>query len=316
MATSNRQPLYIEVQRPEAGQTTPWYIAGWLTVPEEHRRNELQILLHGACYDHRYWDWPEQPETYSYVTWAKEHGLATLAIDRVGSGWSSHPPGLDNTIAAQSAVLELIVRAARTGFDGIAAGYEQIVLIGHSLGSLIAGYHAALANDVDSVVLTGYLPVDGPPESETKLLDGAFLPALEGLPYLRGLVDENYMTPFPEMREALMYRAGQADPDIIRVDEAIKGTTTRGELFGTAGAGPVVRISGVPTLVLVGQYDVLLMNHERDVDCNDASRRVSQLSPPHFTFSVVNETGHNLNLHRNARQTYELIGDWLDKRHT
>src|SRR6185503_14390570 len=27
----------------------------------------IQIALHGATYGHLYWDWPYQPETYSYV---------------------------------------------------------------------------------------------------------------------------------------------------------------------------------------------------------------------------------------------------------
>ena len=44
-----------------------WWVAGWLTVPERAVRGELQILLHGAGYDHRYWDWPLDRETYSYV---------------------------------------------------------------------------------------------------------------------------------------------------------------------------------------------------------------------------------------------------------
>jgi hypothetical protein len=74
------------------GQT--WYAVAWLTVPEHMVRDELQILVHGATYDHRYWDWPLDPEQYSYVEWATERGYATLAIDRVGCGAGQLPgPG-------------------------------------------------------------------------------------------------------------------------------------------------------------------------------------------------------------------------------
>jgi hypothetical protein len=35
-----------------SGET--WYAVAWLTVPEHVVRDELQVLVHGATYDHRY----------------------------------------------------------------------------------------------------------------------------------------------------------------------------------------------------------------------------------------------------------------------
>jgi len=49
------------------------------------------------------------------VEWAAERGYATLAIDRVGCGASSKPPGRQSTLAAQARVLHDIVTAACGG---------------------------------------------------------------------------------------------------------------------------------------------------------------------------------------------------------
>src|SRR6266542_2068842 len=109
----NRQQLYLAGATLADATWPTWYTAGWLTLPGELRRDELQILVHGASYDHRYWDWPVQPEIYSYVSWATARGVATLNIDRVGSGMSSKPAGAENTVATQSHLLSQIVAEAR-----------------------------------------------------------------------------------------------------------------------------------------------------------------------------------------------------------
>ncbi|HSG40212.1 MAG TPA: alpha/beta hydrolase, partial [Thermoanaerobaculia bacterium] len=52
----------------------------------------FQITLHGITYSHLYWDFPFQPETYSYVRRATAAGYAVLNLDRIGIGQSDHPP--------------------------------------------------------------------------------------------------------------------------------------------------------------------------------------------------------------------------------
>jgi pimeloyl-ACP methyl ester carboxylesterase len=307
----NRRQLFLEGATP-LGTTWPtWHTAGWLVVPDELRRAELQILVHGAGYDHRYWDWPAQRERYSYAEWAASRGLATLNVDRIGSGLSSKPPGAENTISAQAEILRQVVAAVRGGLiDG--AEFSRIILIGHSLGSVVAGYEAASHGDVDAVVLTGYVPVDGAGEASDTFFETAFLPAAEELPHLRGLVDDDYGTSRAELRGPLMYLAGRCDPALIQMDEQMKGTATRGELRDAGTAGKLIRASRVPTLVLVGQYDRLLI-HPPDKDCFDVTRRWAAVSPGHFTYHVVADSAHNLNLHDNAHESFEAMERWLDE---
>jgi pimeloyl-ACP methyl ester carboxylesterase len=288
-----------------------WWVAGWLTIPEHPRRLELQILLHGAGYDHRYWDWPLEPERYSYVRWAAERGLATLAIDRVGSGASTRPPGTENTVSAQAEVLHQIVRAARAGEVGGVA-FERVVLVGHSLGSVIAGVEAAARNDVDAVVLTGYVPVDGGASGSRKQEDG-FVPAVDVLPHLRGLVDDDYLALPSGVRDWLLYEAEASDPAVIAVDEQIKGITTRGELSDAGVAGRAILGLTLPALVLAGQFDKLLVKRALgDTDTRDTMRRVGEGLPSNFSFESVESVGHNVNLHFDAHRAYESIDNWLD----
>jgi pimeloyl-ACP methyl ester carboxylesterase len=281
-----------------------------MVVPGESRRGELQVLVHGAGYDHRYWDWPAQPDRYSYAVWAASRGLATLSIDRIGSGASSRPPGAENTVSAQAYILRQVVAAAREGILG-GAGFPRIVLIGHSLGSVVAGYEAASYGDVDAVVLTGYVPVEGAADAHDTFFEAAFLPAVEERPHLRGLVDHDYGVSRAELREPLMYLAGRCDPAIIEMDEQMKGTATRGELRHAGAVGQLIRGSLVPTLVLVGEHDKLLI-HPPDNDCFEVARRWAQASPAHFTYDVVAGSAHNLNLHHNAHEAFEAIERWLD----
>jgi pimeloyl-ACP methyl ester carboxylesterase len=308
-----RQQLYLPAVAPLGASSPTWYTAAWLTLPTEPSRPELQVLLHGAGYDHRYWDWPVEPENYSYAAWAAARGIATLNLDRIGSGASSRPPGAQNTQAAQAQVVSQIIAAARAGLPG-APPFERVVLVGHSLGSVVAGLEAATYGDPDAVVLTGYIPVDGTSESEEALFDAAFMPAVEAMPHLLGLVDGDYLTSRSFGRAELLFHQEAADPAIVAVDARLQGITSRGELRGSGPAGTVIRAGAVPTLVLAGQHDVLLLDRGQDKDTYDTTRRWAARSPAHFDFEVVAGSGHNLNLHRAAHQAYEAIESWLAAR--
>ena len=307
----DRRQLYLATDAPDGASTPTWWTACWLTVPDELRRSELQILVHGANSDHRYWDFPLEPERYSYVDWAAERGVATLALDRIGCGASCHPPGAEVTIDAHAATLSQLVAAARSGIPG-APRFERIVLIGASLGSVVAGMEAATFADVDAAVLTAYMPVDGDPDFGEELFDAAFQPAPLGMPRVRGLVDDDYLVPALPGGGGWLYRVDHADPAVIALEDEMAGTTTRAELTGAIHAGPAIRRSTVPTLVLVGQYDPLMYDGSTESDSHDASTRMAELSPSTFAYDVIADAGHALNLHKGAHAAFEKWASWLD----
>jgi pimeloyl-ACP methyl ester carboxylesterase len=291
---------------------TEWSVAGWLTVPEPAVRNELQILLHGGSYDHRYWDWPLDRETYSYVEYCRRTGHATLAIDRVGSGVSSRPPGRLNTVRSQADALHQIVTAARDGgLAGIA--FDRVVLVGHSFGSILAGAEAGHHRDVDAVVFTGHLGIDSGAMDNDPRAGAMFHSAADdpALAHLYGLVDDGYITLRPEARIPTFYVAENADPQVLDLDEKIKGVMTVGELSDMGTAADAWDLIDAPVLALVGENDVMMYDHAIEIDTYQAVNRVKGKASERFSFHVVPATGHNINLHRNARTSYEYILGWL-----
>jgi pimeloyl-ACP methyl ester carboxylesterase len=304
------RPLSITSLAPDGATWPTWDTVAWLTVPDARPRDELHILLHGAAYDHRYWDWPVQPERYSYARRAADRGIATLAVDRIGNGASARPPGRENTVAAQSSVVDDVVRAARTGFDD-APPFSRVVLVGHSLGSVIAGHAAAVHGCADAAVLTGYLPTPSRTPRNRKLVDDGFVPALDRFPHLRGLVDDDYLAPLAGGRARVMYRSDQADPFVVEVDEQLTGTATRGELADAGTAGDLIRAMPIPTLVVVGQYDRFIGARSSGDDGHVLAARCAADLGPQFAFEVVADTGHCINLHRTAHHAYDAIERWL-----
>jgi pimeloyl-ACP methyl ester carboxylesterase len=289
-------------------------MSAWLSVPAEMQCDELHVLAHGAGIDHRYWDWPIEPERYSYVAWAAQRGIATLNIDRIGCGQSSRPPGAEVTLTAQAHTLAQVIDAARSGHQGMPS-FSRVVLIGHSMGSVVCGATATIGGGADAVVLTGYLPVDGTPEMGDELFDFAFTPALNALPHLRGLVDEAYLAAREDLGvDELRYWSAQTDPQILAFEALIKGPATKAELGDAAVAGPLIRSLAIPTLGVVGEHDVLLIDGGLgETNTYNAIARIADRIGPNFDFCVVPDTGHMLNLHRTAHDTYTAITRWLER---
>jgi pimeloyl-ACP methyl ester carboxylesterase len=307
-----RRHLCFSVDAPDGAAWPRWHISAWLSIPAELRRDEMQILVHGAGSDHRYWDWPLEPQRYSYVEWAAQRGIATLNIDRIGCGHSSYPPGSEIDLASHAHTLDQIISAVRAGLAGIPR-LGRVVLIGHSMGSVVCGATAAGCQDVDAVVLTGYLPVDGTPAMGDDLFTFAFVPALEELPQLRGIVDDGYLVPRADLGvDHLRYWPAATDPAVLAFDSLIKGPATRAELSDAAVAGPAIRAITTPALGLIGQHDALLIDQALgETDTHDTVRRVAEGIGPNFDFIVIPDTGHMLNLHRNAQECFIAIDDWL-----
>ena len=113
-------------------------ISGWLCWRGSLDGKTVQLLQHGATYDHNYWDWPERRFTNSYVWTATLTGYATFNIDRLGVGLSGHPTNPDDvSVAAQSFVTHQLVTALRGGDVG-RTRFTKVISVGFSLGSAIA----------------------------------------------------------------------------------------------------------------------------------------------------------------------------------
>jgi pimeloyl-ACP methyl ester carboxylesterase len=295
--------------------TTVYNVFGVLCSRGSIHNKTIQIALHGATYSHLYWDWPLQPETYSYVRRATAAGYAVLNLDRIGIGQSDRPPAADVTIGSNAYVVHQIVQALRGGdlvvpsFGRIRA--ERVALVGHSLGSVISIQEAATYGDVDAVALTGVSHTVTPALNE---VFSVLFPANLDPRFAGQNVPDGYFTTSAGNR-SVFYYLPSADPLVLALDEATKETVTGAELDT---AFPGLALSGgvhVPVFVEVGDFDRAF--------CADPSCSVSGSLNDEASFfpadacvetAVIAGAGHDLNLHVQASAAYDALLSWMDRR--
>jgi pimeloyl-ACP methyl ester carboxylesterase len=277
----------------------------------------VQVLVHGFTLSHEYFDPPYQPERYSYVRRANAAGYATLALDRIGVGTSDHPPAGEVTTDSNISVLHQVVEALRAGRVG-GAGFDRVVLVGHSYGTALTLMTASRFGGVDAVVAVGFLhPSPNPPglsiiaQSYPAQLDPAFSSA--GLP-------AGYVTTVPGYRSNF-YAPGNVDPAMVAVDERTKQTGTVAEIatfdeFFHSGAIAGVQ---VPVLVVSGEFDPYFCNAAiPTLHCTTASdlveRERSHLpASPCIEGFVQPRAGHNISLERNNAEGWAAELSFLDR---
>ncbi len=275
----------------------------------------VQITLHGATYGHLYWDFPFQPETYSYVRRATAAGYAVLNLDRIGIGQSDRPPAADVTIASNGYVVHQIVQALRGGdlvvpsFGRILA--DRVALVGHSLGSVISIQEAATYGDVDGVVLTGVSHTVTPALGE---ILGSLYPASLDPRFAGQSIPDGYLTSLPGAR-TVFYFLPSADPLVIAIDDQTKETVTVPELDTAFPALALSTGIHAPVLVVVGDYDAAF--------CNPPTCSASgslNVEPSFYPADACAEAasipnvGHDLNLHLQAQSAYDVVLSWMDRR--
>lgn len=281
-------------------------IAGTLCVPEGVARG-VQVLVHGGTYTRQYWDWPVDPDRLSYVQDALADGYATFAYDRLGVGESDRPFGLTTTVSDGADVLHQVV-------SRVAAQYDDVTVVGHSLGSVVSINEAGRYNDADRLVVTGLLHLPISASAPVSFATDITYPAC-----LDPVTDEygcDYLTSRPGARRDLVY-SETADPAVIDYDEAHKSVMPAGQLAsGVTGLLPgTAPASGIriPVLVAMGGKDFLCGALLQP--CTESSIRAGESS--YYTAAagldvyVEPTSGHNLALHPTAPQTEDAIDSWI-----
>lgn len=281
----------------------------------EHKT--IQIVIHGGTYDHNYWNWPYQPERYSYVRALTGAGYAVLNLDRVGTGESSHPaPGAALDLHVAAFTVHQIVQLLRAGdlvvprFGRVRA--ERVMLVGHSMGSVTASIEAATWKDVDGVVLSAYAHSIGPGNdiAIASLYPAAFDPKFAGL----GL-PLDYLTSMPDTRGSVFYSVPNADPAVIAVDEDLKQTATVGELGDILPSLALSSEIEAPTLIAVGDLDTFLCPLP---SCTAAGFLATEPTffGPHACAeaAIVPASGHDVNLHLTSQRFFAIVREWAARR--
>ena len=289
------------------GAPRTYHMWGELCATAAARRSAgtVQVLIPGATYTHEYWDLGYNNGYYSYARHVAASGIATFAIDRIGTGASSRQPpaSAEVTLGADSTTVHQVVQGLR---DGSATGvpFRRVIAVGHSLGAGIAWQEASTYHDVDGVIVTGATHDFNP--AAFGLLAVNLYPANQD-PLLAslGLDDDGFITTMPGIRGTVFYNAAYADPDVIAYDEAHKDTFSIAEFSSLqAGLDPAITLAiHVPVLLIDGDQD-LFFCQPSTVPCSSGAQlqqREAPYYPPdaHLQAVLVPGAGHDVSLHIN-----------------
>jgi len=277
---------------------TTYHMACWLYYSGTLSDRPLQVALHGATYDHRYWDFPSVGgQDYSYAKYMVEKGYAVLAVDQLGCGESDKPDGDFLNLAEHSSSVNQLLALVRSGSNPSSQAFSKIILVGHSLGSSTAIHAQASAGRADLLVVTGMSHV---PHLIPIPLD-VVLAALSA-PY-GGLSEPP--------RSSLFYAQGDADPAVIAQDQQMFSSLVARGMLLTA----FLQIFD-PSVTLVGrvQGNVLVQLSEKDVlfPSTDAEAEMACWTmAPKVKVRTVPTVGHCFNLHRDRQRGWQRIDEFI-----
>lgn len=281
--------------------------------PAGPRVSTVDVLVPGATYDEEYWDSPVDPATYSFVDKDLREHRATLAVSRLGTGASSHPLSSDITATVSAYTIHQAIAWIR------GAGYQNVDLIGHSVGSMVASLVAATwPADANTVVLTGDLNLIS---ANVSTAEADLWPANQDPQFAGDGLDPGYLTTIPGTRGSLFYYDG--DPAVVAWDESHKDVVSGAELESALAlpalppgpANPTDEITA-PVLLLVGQEDYLECEGS-SLDCANL-QALQAFEAPYFasaaslTVLSVPGTGHDLALSPTAAQSFAMINEWIN----
>jgi pimeloyl-ACP methyl ester carboxylesterase len=312
-ATANAQDFgsSVKVDRlvfPVSLSSGPANVVGYLYYHGSYENRPLQVLVHGATYNHAYWDFPTvNGAEYSYARYMAAQKYAVLAIDLPGAGESDNPAGATLGLGDIGEALRQVVEAMRSGANATAHAFGPIVLVGHSAGSIAATYVQANWNVADALVITASRHLVG------DVLDLEITQAI--LPLLFDLVGAFQAVPYfslpPDNRTALFYYPPAADPEVIALDNATADQWTNGQLLSTffAFLNPLIdrpgQVTG-PVLIQLGTNDVLFPADLQEVELALWPSAAAEIQ-------TLIGIGHDFNLHLNHEEGWRAIDAWISQ---
>lgn len=278
-------------------------VAGYLYYQGSFHNRTLLLALHGANYNHKYWDVPEiNGHEYSFARYMAGRKYAVLAIDQLGTGESSKPDGDLLTLDQTAGAIHQVVTQLRSDSNAVGYAFERVVTVGHSLGSINAVYEQGTYHDADAVVTTGmgHVPHEIPVPADL----------------IAALLQFEYIAVPLELRPLMFYYAPGADPEVIQYDlDQLADLLPRGQLTTgilpsfqfDAAAQRVGSVNG-PVLVQLGEFDGLFPS---SIAGGEAAYFTGTSD---VTVQPLAGVGHDFNTHFRNHEGWRLMDGWLRSR--
>ena len=280
----------------------------------------LQVLVHGSTYTKEYWDlgaWGDTNTSYSWRAAANAAGYSTLAVDKLGNGYSSHPdPILDVQLPLQIETIHAVITQIKRARAKVSKP-ESITLVGHSSGSILtAALVQSYPRDADAVVLTAY-STRQPSGSPNAALGPNIAPAAISDPKRFGNLSYGYLLGNSlDVRTLYGYYAGHYNTSIASNDYATRGVQPIGEGFNL-GLTDHPKFRG-KVLVVTGSKDQVICGATPAEQC-DPETVTSAVMEVNSTFPSITgfeyytpQAGHILNWHYNAPSIFDVSLQKLD----
>ncbi|MEV6244198.1 alpha/beta hydrolase [Lentzea sp. NPDC051838] len=282
---------------------------GKLCVPQG--ATTVQVLVPGGTYTGGYWDIPVENGSRSVVRAVNDAGIATMTVDRIGTGRSTKPLSILVDVPNQAEAVHQVVQNLRPQFSKVLIG-------GHSIGSAIAMVEAGRYHDVDGVLVTGMTHmwdyVRAVP-AMTNLIPAAIDPVLGA----RGL-DVGYLTTRPGTRYNMFHAPGPNNAAVEAWDESTKDVASAGEAVTAILMSNIVLPASatidVPLLTAQSPNDYFCGIPPLAADCSSAAALVNSERPfygqvPRLEGLLVNGYGHCFNFSADeARRYHDAVIAW------
>lgn len=299
---------------------TTYELKGELCYKGQLEGKTLQVLVPGFTYDRTYWGFPFHSNNYSYVNQAVKDGYAALNIDRIGSGKSERPSDPDLlTVPSQAYAVNRLVQQLRGG-EIANQTFDKIIGVGHSLGGALWIESAAAYDNVDGLILANSLHTINLPFILG--IGEKMHPANQDFKFKHLGLADGYVTSKPGARDDLFYNKYNASNLVIWIDEITKavGTTAERDTISNFRVEPypAKQLGNIPVLVVTGEFDSLSCDPAVEGLSCATDQIVMEREKPFFSDQVCLSTfvlpnsGHDTNLHYNAKQWFKKAGDWAD----
>jgi pimeloyl-ACP methyl ester carboxylesterase len=269
--------------------------AGFFYPAEGDRRKVLQVLAHGNTYDHRYWDAPLiNGHDYSYARFMARRGFDVLALDLPGVGASDKPESGAFTVEAVGQALSSVIDSFRRPDALPGRRFDQIISVGHSLGSMVGVFAEARWPAADLLVVTGtgYYPLR---------------PKNKWAPGEREALLVNPYSLVPSQSRLKYYHQPQSDPDVIAYDNQMLRTKMPSRLWDdTIYLSNTPEAAGVydvrcPVYIQLGEFDPTLPAKYSEQE------RACYKSSTEAIVDPLPDIGHCFNLHLNRMTSWERL---------
>ncbi|KAJ3503956.1 hypothetical protein NMY22_g18073 [Coprinellus aureogranulatus] len=303
-------------------------------VPEKQdERKTVELAIHGINFDHTYWSFGGKGSKYNYAERALKAGHSILIYDRLGIGKSEKPDGIKEvqtpTEVEIAAELVKYLKSKPRGLE-----FDRYIGIGHSYGSVmmndsdwvwstysaqLTGLASKYGNLLNATILTGfssYLPSVIPAFATWTLTVAAEQnpKKFKGLPttYVisnNGINDQQNFFTYGGYEKAVVGPAGEA-----------KQPCTLGELLSILEPIPTDSPASAytnPVLVVTGDKDYIFCGGDCYQQVNGVNlvegtkNAYPDVPASDFSTYIPAKTGHGVNLHLSAPETFGEIQKWI-----